>query len=212
MALPYHALKIIANYLKGNVLSLGYPDIDATPEQIKHLFGYTPTKFRDLRDWHGVVSPDTEELFEHLPATLTVVDYIKERGIEIIADLNEPHEFGKFDLVIDPGTLEHCFNIGQAFFNAANAVAVGGRIFHLSPMTMLNHGFYNLNPTLFVDFYGQNEWAIESMSAHAVTNMTVHSSKRFTNTYEHILKVLAIRKNDAQLKYPTQYKYLTKKR
>ena len=152
MALNLSALKFLKPHFKGDVLSLGYPDLLVSPESIQEMFGYMPSKFTDANKWHGFKDPlpDTEELFDHLGAKLTVVDFTKDRGMETIADLNYPQEFGKFDLVIDPGTLEHCFNIAQAFVNAAASVKVGGRIFHLSPMTMINHGFYNLCPTLFM--------------------------------------------------------------
>lgn len=212
MGLPHDALTVIAPYLDGDVLSLGYPDITATKEQVKKLFNYEPTRFIDLRERHGgeEESPDTEELFEHTGGKLTVVDCFKERGIEIVADLNYPHDLGKFDLVIDPGTCEHCFNIGQALFNAANAVKVGGRILHISPMNMLNHGFYNLCPTLFADLYSQNNWSVELLAARIETNMQPHAYQRFHNFYEHTLMVVAMRATDAELKFPTQRKYLRK--
>lgn len=214
MALPLQALKMLAPYLRGaNVLSLGYPDILVPADHIQALFGYTPEKFADdaARKWHQqkFPLPQTEELFERLESTLTVVDFTADRGMEKIADLNEPHDLGKFDLVIDPGTLEHCFNIGQAFLNAANAVKVGGRIFHLSPLNMMNHGFFNLNPTLFHDFYEQNGWEAEiSLVPQPVGSMD--PTARFAVNAEYLVRCLAQRRTEAAIIFPIQSKYLNK--
>lgn len=212
MALPYHALNLIAPYLEGEVLSLGYPDLDITADAAEKLFGYRPTKFTEAHTWHGRKDPlpDSEELFAKLGARLTVVDFTSDRGMERIADLNEPHDLGKFDLVIDPGTLEHCFNIGQAFLNACNAVKAGGKILHLNPMTMLNHGFYNLNPTLYHDFYLQNGWEINDCSVIKSFEPKPEATRRFQMQPEYLIRVLATRHTEDELKFPIQTKYLEK--
>lgn len=76
-------------------------------------------------------------------------------------DLNEPdvwRRVGKqFNLVIELGTLEHVFHIPNALWNMVNLCAVGGEIIHGAPMNNWpNHGFYQLSPTLFYDFYQAN--------------------------------------------------------
>jgi hypothetical protein len=212
MALPLHALKILAPLLKGEVLSLGYPDLDATAAQVESLFGYKPTRFTKAHQWHGRTEPlpETEELFEHLDAKLTVVDFVRDRGMERIANLNEPQDLGQFDLVIDPGTLEHCFNIGVALMNAANAVKLGGHILHLSPMNMPNHGFYNLSPTLYHDFYSQNGWSAEVKVI--ARPFQVSPTERFVVAAEYLLRCLAQKHDDNPLKMPIQTKYLKKAR
>lgn len=211
MALPYHALKLIAPYLKdASVLSLGYPDITVDERQIEELFGYTPARFTSGNRWIKEPIPDSEELFAKMDCELTIVDYVRERGCEMVADLNYPQDLGQFDFVIDPGTLEHCFSIGQAMMNAANAVKPGGRIFHISPMTMINHGFYNLCPTLFYDFYEQNGWSIESFCIVALADPVCKTTGRFTTTLEHLVRTLVRRNEGGVLHYPVQSKYLTK--
>lgn len=174
-------------------------------------FGYKPTKFTASNEWHGEKDPlpESVEFFASMGSRLTVVDFAPMMGMEKIVNLNYPHDLGQFDLVIDPGTLEHCFNIGQAFMNAANAVRVGGRIFHISPMSMLNHGFYNLNPTLFHDFYTQNGWDLE-MKVLPNASPAVMSTKRFDMTTEYLIRAMARRNTSAALKMPIQTKYLDK--
>lgn len=210
MALPLHALTKLKPYLKGEVLSLGYPDLTATPTDLENLFGYKPTEFTKANEWHGRPEPlpETFELFDHLGAKLTIVDFTQDRGMEKIADLNYPHDLGKFDLVIDAGTLEHCFNIGQAWVNAASAVKVGGHIYHISPMNMPNHGFYSLSPTVFHDFYGQNGWECEMKIF--VRPMNFNTTGRFVVTTEHLVSCLAKRLSEEPFRMPIQTKYLEK--
>lgn len=212
MALPLHALKLIAPFLKGaEVLSLGYPDLIATQSGLEKSFGVRVEKLTDANEWHGVKEklPETLEFFSLMGAKLSIVDFTAEKGMERIANLNEPHDLGKYDLVIDPGTLEHCFNFGQALFNAANAVKLGGRLFHLSPVNMVNHGFFNINPTLYHDFYSQNGWEAQ-MSVVPVRDLSAHPTSRFTLHMEYLIRCLATRKTDQPLKAPIQAKYLEK--
>ena len=214
MGIAIHALETLKPYLtKSKVLSLGYPDLLVKASDIERLFGYKPEKLNTRNQkWHGLSepSPDTFELFEKLGSDLTIVDCTSETGHEKIADLNYPHDFGKFDLVIDPGTVEHCFNIGQAIMNAAGAVRDGGVICHLSPMDMLNHGFYNICPTLFNDFYGQNGWNLKSIAIMPSGVPNSHRTSRFTMHTEHFMVVIAERNMEEPFKFPTQTKYLKK--
>ena len=148
-------------------------------------------------------------LFGLIGATLTCVDVHASRGVEKVLDLNYPQDMGKFDLVLDCGTVEHCFNIGQAIINAANAVAEGGVIFHTPPMSMINHGFYNLNPTLLHDFYTQNGWHVEFMAGVQENSFfSLPAAQRIAVPPECSIYFVARRMNSNQLIYPTQAKYL----
>jgi hypothetical protein len=46
-------------------------------------------------------------------------------------------------------------------------VKVGGCILHINPAAMFNHGFYNLNPTLYNDFYTENGFTMLFLKAAA---------------------------------------------
>ena len=51
---------------------------------------------------------------------IDVFDIYSHLGVEKLMDLNEPlpYEYKeKYDLIFDVGTLEHCFNVSQAFKN-----------------------------------------------------------------------------------------------
>lgn len=217
MAIPRYALQMIAPHMKGaRVLSLAYPDLLITKEEVQKMFGFTPTRFTKRNVGHGLPDPlpETAEVFRSVCWSFDCVDVARLTNIERIVDLNYPAELGEFDLVLDPGTTEHCFNIGQALMNAAGAVVPGGRIMHLSPMTMINHGFYNLCPTLFHDFYTQNGWTVECLKAHErredgeyLGDLTGKTASRMKCGPEYGLCVLVQRTSSAPLKFPVQAKY-----
>lgn len=219
MALGTHAVEALAPFLKGSsVLSLGYPDILASEDEIKRIFGITPLRMIDAGAQHGIERPlvETAELFRLLGSTLDCVDVKAWRGCERVLDLNEPHELGQFDLVIDPGTSEHCFNVGQSIMNGARAVKPGGRIWHSLPFTMVNHGFYNVCPTALWDFYTQNGWSIElyevrnqgTNTAIAIDERGAHA-RNVNVSKECGIICMARRLSDSALKWPTQQKYLS---
>jgi SAM-dependent methyltransferase len=68
-------------------------------------------------------------------------------------DLNYPIQNNiLFDVVINTGTLEHIFDIAQCFRTIHGNCAPNGLMYHVFPMRgWLDHGFYNINPTLLVD-------------------------------------------------------------
>lgn len=210
MALTRDSLEILKPILKNRtVLSLGYPDIVLTPGEVKDLLGVEVTTTTQHGKRHGADKPlaETQEVFKKLGCELTCVDIVQDRGCEIVRDLNYPQDFGEFDLVLDPGTIEHCFNIGQAILNAANSVKVGGFIFHSPPLSMVNHGFYNISPTLLHDFYAQNGWVIKHMSVRNKDGLQqFHPTGRFKAPPECSVFMVA-KKIIHSYRFPIQTKY-----
>ena len=210
------------------ILSLGYPDILAAPQQLAELLGADIARTLEVRPdsesiarWHamppGTAVPDSSQFFALLGYDLEVLDIVAARGGELIHDLNEPvpaQWHGKYALVIDPGTLEHCFNIAQAAKNVAEMVAPGGCVFHGNPMNLYNHGFYNLNPTWYHDFYAANGFEVEAL--HAVVDplrdfsrYPVPRTGRFREAApDSSLYVLARRVREGPVVWPTQTKYV----
>jgi hypothetical protein len=237
MALPLEALRVVQIALQGldprvcesqRVLSLGYPDILAAPDELAALFGAQLVPAFQYREdsaeiarWHGL--PETvpiveaQNFFALLGYDLEVLDVVKVRGGEMVHDLNQPLPAelqGRYALVIDPGTLEHCFNIAQAAKNVAELVAMGGCAFHANPLNMFNHGFYNLNPTWYHDFYRASGFSLQLVEgvANAVrqpTRFHVPPARRFGDVPpESSLYVLARRVADTPVRWPTQSKYV----
>lgn len=191
MSLPAVALSLIRSMTAGmppsggthRAIAFGYPDILASEDQLFELFGNEVSRELQFRldseailRWHGATAladriVESRHFFSLIGYELTIADIAKIRGDELLIDLNEPLDpvmaAQPFDLVIDGGTSEHCFNIGQAFKNMAELVKVGGCILHINPASMFNHGFYNLNPTLYSDFYSENGFVILYLKAGA---------------------------------------------
>lgn len=131
----------------------------------------------------GVTHITAEEIRKHLPARilslgypdhlhdnvdltgseLGCVDIIQHHGSERIVDLSVLQDLGTFDLVIDCGTLEHCANPAHGFINAASSLRVGGHVIHQLPLNMINHGYWNICPIWFTDFYRHNNFVIERL-------------------------------------------------
>ena len=74
---------------------------------------------------------------------MVVIDAIKWGLEDHVVNLNEQLSFrhlftlGRFDLVVDPGTLEHCFDIAQAFDNVCSLLAEGGFVVHEAAIAFL---------------------------------------------------------------------------
>ncbi len=213
MGLRAFALYTLKPYLPAKrVLSLSYPDLVMTQDELEAVAGFRTFCENDSGKWHGRDHklPETVEAFTKLGTeTLRCVDIVASRNVEEVVDLNYPVGLGSYDLVLDPGTTEHCANFWQATANAANAVKEGGIIFHTPPLTMLNHGFVCPQPTFYHDFYTQNGWKIEQMIAtNGEQAAKIPMTGRFQAPEELSLYVVARRLHVATLVYPTQTKYL----
>ena len=95
---------------------------------------------------------------------LDISDY---EGAQIIHDLNDPNlplsHYGVADCVVDAGTLEHVFQLPNAFGNIFRLLAVDGLVVHTTPANgYLDHGFYQISPTLYYDYYVANQHRIIS--------------------------------------------------
>lgn len=93
-------------------------------------------------------------------------------------DLNGPIALSRrFDVVINHGTAEHIFNIAQVFKTMHDYTVPGGFMMHEGPFTgWIDHGFYNLQPTLFFDLAEYNRYVllgmfIEDLAAHTIVQI-----------------------------------------
>lgn len=105
-------------------------------------------------------APTDGAFFAHLGLAVRSLDLSDFEKADIIHDLNKPlpdELKGKFLTVIDSGTLEHVFDVRQGFRNAAELLAPGGRVIHISPANnYMNHGFWQFSPTMLHDYYEAN--------------------------------------------------------
>ena len=99
----------------------------------------------------------------------------------VVADLNKPIPealHGKFDLVYDGGTIEHVFDVRQAFQNLMSLPKVGGGVVI---QTMANnwfgHGFYQFSPELFYRVFSPE-------NGYRVARVIVHETNEFSQWYD----------------------------
>jgi hypothetical protein len=98
--------------------------------------------------------------------SIDVNDYEKP---DYLIDLNNPNDktieswlCEKADLIINHGTLEHCFNIATAIKNMAAICKTNGYIYCHSPLNnYINHGFYQISPCFYQDFFDKNGFECE---------------------------------------------------
>ena len=99
-------------------------------------------------------------------------DFSDFEDADFVFDLNLPVSedlHGKFDMIFDGGTVEHCFNIPQVFQNIFSMLKIGGRIIHgAASSNWLDHGFYMFSPTLFWDHYNTNHWQVNTSNLIAI--------------------------------------------
>jgi SAM-dependent methyltransferase len=152
------------------MLCLGYPDMLVTEQQLTAVRAdaLERVKWRDdseaILRWHSLTGQmrqvaETRSVFDLLGIEVDFVDIVASRGFEIVMDLNNPapaEMSGRYDIVYDGGTMEHCFNVGQVMRNIASFTRVGGFIIHVNPINYYNHGFFNFNPTFYHDWYRQS--------------------------------------------------------
>lgn len=100
-----------------------------------------------------------EELFIKYLGALKVdsIDYDDYEDPTHVVNMNEPlpqHLHQKYDTVIDGGSLEHIYNLPQAFKNCSLLCRPGGQILHLLPANnYCGHGFWQFSPELFFSLY-----------------------------------------------------------
>jgi hypothetical protein len=95
-----------------------------------------------------------DEFFRFLGANeFVTVDRSNFEGATLLHDLNEPFSEnlrGRFDLVMDGGTLEHIFDFPSALRHCLELVSVGGHFIAITPANQwMGHGFYQFSPELF---------------------------------------------------------------
>lgn len=120
-----------------------------------------------------------------------------------------------YSLVVNHGTLEHCFAIANGFRVMHDACEVGGLMIHESPFTgWTSHGFYCLQPTLFYDVARENGYemvlvATEHLRSRSYIEFKSHedilSAKYRDQLPDHSMLFVAMRKKlEGLFKVPTQ--------
>ncbi|BBZ51266.1 hypothetical protein H7H82_03730 [Mycobacterium heidelbergense] len=92
-------------------------------------------------------------------SSITVIDASAYEGADTIHDMNTPIPeawHGRYDAVIDGGSLEHIFNVPVALANLGSMLKVGGTIFLTTPANnQMGHGFYQFSPELMFRVFSE---------------------------------------------------------
>lgn len=129
-------------HIGGTVICLGVPVMESGIEWTEYFksLGYDEVLALDVGDFEG--AQITHDLNNPIP------DSLKEKA----------------HLVVNCGTLEHIFDVKTAMENIHAILKVGGVIMHHTPSNgYIDHGFFQLSPTLFVDYYTENGYDIQNV-------------------------------------------------
>lgn len=241
-------LHVIQNELKEytkspKVLSLGYSDILMSKEELETVYNLKELDVRsdseNIARYHGkdpnlLKVPTCESFFQKALncSKYDVIDIKEWRGGEIVLDLNLPLEYQAntsklekdgYDIVLDLGTLEHCFNAPQVLRSIDENVKPGGFVIHWNPLIMPNHGFYNFSPTFFVDWYKHLGYQVDSVvtwikdpKTQQESGLLVPPTDRFSLPLENASNLVVVRKPldynivegiKKRNTFPTQTKY-----
>lgn len=163
---------ISADFASKSFLMLGKQDMYVNRVQAFVIAKRLGAKLNyKLLDSTGNGMTDSYSFFKALGfEEVHAMDISAYQNADIIFDLNErdlPNELiERFDYILDGGTLEHVFDFAQALRNVSKMLKVGGKVFHYIPSAVgyINHGYYNLSPSLLQDFYISNGYQVERMN------------------------------------------------
>jgi len=233
-ALYLHCLKQAIDRRRGDAgarlrgLLLAYPDMIVPRSALAQAIGEealagVPQRADAAQTWEyhglrGIGDPLYESIavLERLGVDSTVIDAAALRGMERVVDLNFPlpADLARgFDVVVDTGTCEHCFNVAQAFVNACEALDVNGILVHAAPLTRINHGFWSFNPTIYPDFFEANGFELQLLTGvkgnirEGFQPFDVDAFARFDAPPGAALYVVAQRREVRPLAWPVQRKY-----
>lgn len=97
---------------------------------------------------------------------------------------------GRFDWVIDAGTLFWCFDVASVWRNILDMLKDGGYVFHIAALTgHFGRGYYNFHPRLFRDFYRQNGFEIITMGYRTKVRGRAFNN-RITSKLEEIYRMI----------------------
>ena len=165
-------------------------------EIVKELYAqlFNPSK-NDAIDYHGTSIAEKRDLNTQL------VD----RG-------------NNYETVINHGTAEHIFNVANVFRLMHDQCKPGGLMIHESPFTgWIDHGFWNINPTVYFDLAHANAYKMVFMAVNQIeqqSSVEIHSREHLLTMAanggipNNSMLYVAMRKTvDAEFKIPMQGVY-----
>jgi len=131
------------------VLMIGRQSLFLHPSELRELRKTCPQALPNYQ-WGEYADRFFKECLK--VAEVNTLDYSAYEGADLLHDLNQPirdHLQGKFDVVVEAGSLEHVFNFPIAIANLMRMTRVGGMVSVSTPSNNLcGHGFYQFSPEL----------------------------------------------------------------
>jgi SAM-dependent methyltransferase len=170
--------------------TLGRQDLLLRPRELREISRLVentdPDSDHPSYDWRANAATALIDLLgiDHLDS----LDYSDYEGATIVHDMNQPipeEYWGKYDAVIDAGTLEHVFNFPVAIANCMRMLKTGGRFFSLTPANNhCGHGFYQFSFELFFRLFNNvNGFELEHLLAieHPYPGLELSSKRKIFN-------------------------------
>lgn len=124
--------KLGIKFLNGYDLDDKKAQISSAVQFVKPNFGVTEVDFLDMSNYEGA-------------------NIIQDLNFEVSAELH-----GKYDTVVDLGTVEHVFDVKQALTNIQSLLKLDGRAIHVNPTSSQSgHGLYQFSPDLYDVWYSE---------------------------------------------------------
>lgn len=122
------------------------------------------------------------------------------------SELSQSLAATQYDVVLDGGTIEHVFHLPNALANVHRLTKSGGHVIHVGVANgNVDHGFYQISPCFFLEYYDANHYSI--VESKLFTNTDDINSPRFVcEDYTSMagipqdrqyLYYIVVRKNDA---------------
>ena len=156
MGIDLHGLNFLRYAKKrrlfGDTMTIGRQGLHVSEPIVKKLVGTKPS-YKNLAYCEELL---TEYFGATVVESMDNSDYEKATHIH---DMNEPLPkslYGKYDTVIDAGSLEHVYNAPQALKNCSHLCKLDGQILHVLPANnFCGHGFWQFSPELFFSLYSE---------------------------------------------------------
>jgi len=148
----------------GKLVTLGRQTIHVSGKEVKQI-----AKARGLLNHRLATLPDgclnDLQLFQAFGFdTVDSIDCSKRDGATILHDLAIPlpQELrGRFQCVLDIGTMEHVSDCIQCLKNACELTAISGTLIQIVPATNnMDHGYFAFSPSFISDFFSANKWQV----------------------------------------------------
>jgi hypothetical protein len=171
------------------VLTLGHQSLHLFPAEVAFFRDAYQQEFKgsvasiDDYDWDDYADGFLRDFLG--AASVTVLDASSYEGADTIHDMNVPVPtawHGRYDAIVDGGSLEHIFDIPTAFTNLANMLKVGGTIFVNTPANnMMGHGFYQFSPELMFRIFSEdNGFELQDVLLYEAGYPSVELTKKDT--------------------------------